>query len=112
MKNKNNTRNQLFQGWFNFEGQRGRLNYLGVVLLQLIAVCLTFALLIPSALFTAGLPIFALAAVVIWCSASVTTQRLRDAGMTKLWQLILTNILAYLTGVLYLVIMIWPPRQQ
>ena len=104
----------LFEGWFDFTGQRNRWNYVGVIVFQLIGIMIAATIL---SVFLVANPavtmigFMALGMAVIWMTASVTTQRLRDCGMTTPWKLAVTNVGAYLTGIPYLFIIFWPPAK-
>ena len=104
----------LFEGWFDFAGRRSRWNYIGVIVFQLIAILALATVLFVFVGINPFVTIWGLMTVglaVIWMTVSITTQRLRDCGMTTAWKLAVTNIIAYLTGIPYLFIMFWPPRR-
>ena len=115
---KNNLRSLAdFKAYFDFAGERQRLNYLGVCVIELTVI--SFAMLfvfaissnIISGILSMGFLVLVLMPLSIWLFGSTARQRARNCGITGLW----LNIWTVVAMIPYLnILAIWllfcPPK--
>ena len=90
MKNKNIRSLADFKAYFDFEGERQRLSYLGVCIIQLVVISVLAILMfavssnIISGVVSIGFLSLALVPLSIWLVLSTSRQRARNCGYTGL----------------------------
>ena len=116
---KNNLRSLAdFKAYFDFAGERQRLNYLGVCVIELTVIlfAMLFIFAISSNIISGVMSMILLnlmlIPVVLWFVTSTTRQRARNCGYTGFWLNFWTIIAAIpYVNLLALWLLVCPPRK-
>ena len=97
-------------GWFDYEGVRGRWNFIGAALLQFVTGTIISAMMLPFGILSLGIAFYGIALLMLVWGSSIMTQRIRHCGLRGFW-LVMMVILSYLLVLPMLIFMIWPGRE-
>ena len=91
-------------GWFDFQGTRGRLNWLGTSMLVFIVFAIAA---VPLFILSLGVAIIPIAVLYMWITISLLTQRIRHCGAEGVVLLLLT-VLCVIFPIAQLVLLFYP----
>ena len=119
MKHTNQLRSLAdFKAYFDFAGERQRLNYLGVTVLQLTVISLLAILLfaLSSNIVSGIVSIYLLTLMImplsIWVITSTARQRIRNCGIQGTWLNIWTVVAAIpYVNILAIWLLFYPPKK-
>ena len=113
------------QGWFTYQGIRGRLSWLGASILQIMIFGILFMVLVGSSIFAlfgtaltgnagAGIGVYlTIAALLIgylFISWAILVQRIRSCGVVETGHLILAVLASIIVPFSGIVWLFWPPK--